>query len=187
MLQAIFDDEVVKNKRNTAAIEVEPNVLVAARILDYKPASVRPLSEVKESIRQTLLRQKALELAVKQGKAMLEQLQGGGKPNLSWGATQNITRAKHGSLDIGLVRKVFQANAAKLPQFVGAEDAQNGFVLVRIDDVKQGDPVNDAKLARYAQQLRQLTGQELSNAYLADARQKAAIKVNVSEAAPAQP
>lgn len=187
MLQAIFNDEVVKNKRNTAAIEVAPNVLVAARILEYKPASVRPLSEVQESIRQTLLRQKALELAVKQGRAMLEQLQGGGKPTLSWGATQNITRAKHGALDIGLVRQIFQANTAKLPQYVGAEQAQNGFVLVRIVDVKTGEPVDDAKRARYAQQLRQLTGEELSHAYLADSKRQATIKVNLSEAVTAQP
>jgi peptidyl-prolyl cis-trans isomerase D len=186
MLQAIFNDEVVRNKRNTAAIEVTPNVLVAARILDYKPASVRSLSEVQESIRQTLLRQKALELAVKQGRATLEQLQGGGKPALSWGAGQNITRAKHGTLDIGLVRQIFQANTAKFPQYVGAEDAQNGFLLVRIDDVKDGEPVDDAKLARYEQQLRQLTGEELSFAYLADAKQQAKIKVNLSQAATAQ-
>jgi peptidyl-prolyl cis-trans isomerase D len=184
MLQTIFNDEVVKNKRNTAAIEVAPNVLVAARILEYKPASVRPFNEVQESIRQTLLRQQALELAVKQGRAMLEQLQGGGKPTLSWGAVQNITRAKHGSLDIGLVRQIFQANTAKLPQFVGAAQPQNGFVLVRIDDVKEGEAVTDAKTARYAQQLRQLTGEELAHAYLADARQQATIKVNLPEAAP---
>jgi peptidyl-prolyl cis-trans isomerase D len=187
MLQAIFNDETVKNKRNTAAIEVAPNVLVAARILDYKPASLRPLSEVQASIRQTLLRQKALELAVKQGKATLEQLQGGGKPALSWGPSQNVTRAKHGSIDLGLLRQIFQANAAKLPQFVGAEDGQNGFVLVRIDEVKEGEPVNDDKLARYEQQLRQLTGEELSFAYLTDARQQAKIKVNLSEAATKQP
>jgi peptidyl-prolyl cis-trans isomerase D len=187
MLQAIFNDEVVKNKRNTAAIEVSPNVLVAARILEYKPASVRPFSEVQDAIRQTLSRQQALELAVKQGKAMLEQLQAGGKPTLIWDAPQIITRAKHGSLDIGLVRQIFQANTAKLPQFVGAEEAQKGFVLVRIDDVKEGDGVTDAKLARYAQQLRQLTGEELSRAYLADARQHAKIKVNLPEAATAQP
>jgi peptidyl-prolyl cis-trans isomerase D len=186
MLQAIFNDEVVKNKRNTAAIEVEPNVLVSARILDFKPASVRSLSEVRESIRQTLLRQKALDLAVNQGKATLEQLQGGGKPALSWGAAQNVTRAKHGTLDMGLVRRIFQADKARLPQYVGAEDAQNGFVLVRIDEVKEGDPVDDAKLARYTQQLRQLTGEELSFDYLADAKRLATIKVNLPETA-AQP
>jgi peptidyl-prolyl cis-trans isomerase D len=113
-------------------------------------------------------------------------LQGGGKPALSWGAAQNVTRAKHGTLDMGLVRRIFQADKARLPQYVGAEDAQNGFVLVRIDEVKEGDPVDDAKLARYTQQLRQLTGEELSFDYLADAKRLATIKVNLPETA-AQP
>jgi peptidyl-prolyl cis-trans isomerase D len=186
MLQSIFNDEVIKNKRNTAAVEVTPNVLVAARILDYKPASVRSFGEVQGSIRQSLMRQKAFQLAVKQGQSMLEQLQGGGKPTLSWGAAQNVTRAKHGTLDIGMLRQIFQANTAKLPQYVGAEDAQNGYVLVRIDAVKDGEPVDDAKLARYEQQLRQLTGEELSFDYLADAKQQAKIKVNLPEAATVQ-
>jgi peptidyl-prolyl cis-trans isomerase D len=184
MFQAIFNDEVVKNKRNTAAIEVAANTLVAARILEYKPASVRALSEVQEVIRQKLLRQQALELAAKQGKSVLEQLQGGNNPALSWGAAQSVTRAQHGSLDIGLIRQIFQANAAKLPQFVGAEDAQNGYVLVRIDAVKEGAAIDDAKRARYAQQLRQLTGEEMSHAYQADAKQQATIKVNLPEAVP---
>ncbi len=186
MLQAVFNEEVVKNKRNTAAIEVSPSTLVAARMLEYKPTSVRALSEVQEVIRQKLLRQQALEMAVKQGKSMQEQLQGGGKPTLSWGASQSVTRSQHGSLDTGLVRQIFQANATKLPQFVGAEAVQDGYVLVRIDAVKEGEAVNDEKRTRYAQQLRQLTGEEMSRAYLADARQQATIKVSLPNAA-AQP
>jgi len=116
MLQAIFNEEVVKNKRNTPAVEVATNTLVAARILEYKPASVRAFNEVQEMIRQKLLQSQALELAVKQGKALLEQLQGGSKTTLVWGAAQSVTRAQHGSLDAGLVRKIFQAKADKLPQ-----------------------------------------------------------------------
>lgn len=184
MLQAIFNDEVAKNKRNTAAIEVAANTLVAARILEYKPAAVRALSEVREVIRQKLVQQQALELAAKQGKTMLEQLQRGDKPILSWGAAQSVTRAQHGSLDTGLARQIFQANPARLPQYVGAEDAQNGYVLVRLDAVKEGEAINDAKRARYAQQLRQLTGEEMFQAYLSDAKQQATIKVNLPETAP---
>lgn len=187
MLQAIFNDEVVKNKRNTAAIEVVPNTLVAARILEYKPAALRPLNEVHEQIRQKLLSQQAQELAVKQGNSLLEKLQGGSNLKLSWGTAQSVTRAKHGSLDIGLVRKIFQANADKFPQYIGTELAQSGYMLVRIDAVKEGDAIDDAKRARYAQQLRQLTGEEMFHAYLADANQHAAIKVNLPETVPAQP
>ncbi len=187
MLQAIFNDEVVKNKRNTAAIEVVPNTLVAARILEYKPAALRPLNEVHEQIRQKLLSQQAQELAVKQGNSLLEKLQGGSNLKLSWGTAQSVTRAKHGSLDMGLVRKIFQANADKFPQYIGTELAQSGYMLVRIDAVKEGDAIDDAKRARYAQQLRQLTGEEMFRAYLADANQHAAIKVNLPETVPAQP
>jgi peptidyl-prolyl cis-trans isomerase D len=184
MLQAIFNDEVVKNKRNTAAIEVAANTLVAARILEYKPASVRALSEVQEVIRQKLLRLQALELVAKQGKSMLAQLQGGSKPTLNWAAPQIVTRAQHGTLDIELTRQIFQANAAKLPQFVGAEDAQSGYMLVRIDAVKESAAIDDVKRARYAQQLRKLTGEEMFHAYLADARRQATIKVSLPDAVP---
>jgi len=181
MLQEIFTDETVKNKRNTAAIEVAANTLVAARILEYKPASIRTLDEVLETIRQKLLHQQALELAAKQGRALLEQLQRGDKPVLSWAAAQTVTRARHGSLNADMIRKVFQADATRLPQYVGAETPQDGYVLVRIDAVKDAEKPDDKKRAGYAQQMRQLTGEEMLRAYLADAKQQAAIKVNLPE------
>ncbi|EKE16809.1 MAG: hypothetical protein ACD_10C00786G0001, partial [uncultured bacterium] len=181
MLQEIFTDETVKNKRNTAAIEVAANTLVAARILEYKPVSIRTLDEVLETIRQKLLHQQALELAAKQGGALLEQLQRGDKPVLSWAAAQTVTRARHGSLNADMIRKIFQADATRLPQYVGAETPQDGYVLVRIDAVKEAEKPDDKKRAGYAQQMRQLTGEEMFRAYLADVRQQAAIKVNLPE------
>jgi peptidyl-prolyl cis-trans isomerase D len=187
MLQAIFTDEVLKNKRNTAAIEVASNTLVAARTLEYKPAAVRALAEVQDAIRQKLLRAQAVELATKQGKSLLEQLQRGEKIDLSWTAAQEITRAKAGSLDKEVVRKVFQTPADKLPQYVGAETQPDGFILVRIDAVKESAKPDDAKRAAYAKQLRRLMGEELLRAYLADAKHQASIKVTLSKAAPVQP
>jgi peptidyl-prolyl cis-trans isomerase D len=53
-LQAVFSEDTLKNKRNTAAIEVAPNTVLAARVTEYKPASARPLSEVSAGIRQKL-------------------------------------------------------------------------------------------------------------------------------------
>ena len=187
MLQAVFSDEVVKSKRNTPATEVAQNTLVAARMLEHKPASVRPLGEVQDAIRQKLSRQQAVELAVKQGKATLEQLQRGDKPVLSWSAAQAVTRAQHGPLDAALVRQIFQANSAKLPQYVGAETAQDGYVLVRVDAVNEGEKADDVKRARYVQQLRQMAGEEMLRAYLADAKQQATIKLNLPETIAGKP
>jgi len=181
MLQEIFTDETVKNKRNTAAIEVAANTLVAARILEYKPASIRTLDEVQETIQQELLRRQAVELAAKQGGALLEQLRRGDKPALNWAAAQTVTRARHGSLNADMIRKIFQADATGLPQYVGAETSQDGYMLVRIDTVKEAEKPDAKKRAGYAQQMRQLTGEEMLRAYLADAKQQAAIKVNLPE------
>ena len=188
MLQAIFIDEVVKNKRNTAAIEVAPNILVAARVVEYKPVAVSAFPDVREVIRQKLLLKQALEMSAAQGKTLLAQLQSEeGTPRLTWGPVQTITRAQYGSLDAGLVMKIFQASPGKLPYYVGIEEGQKGYLLARIDAVKDGDSNGEEKHLRYAQQLRQLTGEEMFRAYLADARQRADINLKLSEAAPVQP
>ncbi|HET7832295.1 MAG TPA: SurA N-terminal domain-containing protein [Gallionella sp.] len=187
MLQAVFSDDVVKNKRNTAAIEVGGNTMVAARILEHKPAAARAFNEVREMINQKLQQQQALELAAKQGKTLLEQLQRGEKAEVSWAPAQTITRAQRANLDVGVARKVFQANAAKLPQYVGGEVPQGGYVLVRVEAVKDGDKPDDMKRARYLQQLHQMTGEAMFMAFLADARKQADIKVNLPANAPTQP
>jgi peptidyl-prolyl cis-trans isomerase D len=175
MLQALFSDDVIKNHRNTAAIEIAPSTLVAARMLEHKPAAVRALADVQELIKQKLLHQKALDMAAKQGKMLLGQLQQGSKPALDWSVAQTITHAQHGALDVEMVRQLFQVNSAKLPQYVGAESPQGGYVVVRVDAVKNGEKPDDVKRERYAQQLRQMTGDELFQAYIADAKQNAKI------------
>lgn len=169
-LQAVFSKEVVKDKRNSNAVEVAPNTLLAVRMLEYKPASTRPLSEVSGAIRQKLLRQQAHELVLKQGKAVLAQLQRGEKVNLEWKAAQTVTRMQHAGHNNELTRQVFQADAAKLPAYVGAENAQGGYSLVRVDAVKEPAAIDDAKRANYVQQIRRVAGEELFRAYLADAK-----------------
>jgi peptidyl-prolyl cis-trans isomerase D len=179
VLQAIFSEEVLKNKRNTAAIEVSPNTLIAARLLEHKPASVRPLSEVQSVIQEKLLRKQALALAIQQGKTQLAELQKGSTPALTWAAAQTVSRAQRASFDPALMRQIFQVNQTKLPQVVGAETAE-GYTLVRVDSVQEGEKVEEGKRQRYAQQLRQRIGEEVYRAYLDDAKQHATIKSNVS-------
>jgi len=184
MLQAIFTDEITKGERNTSAIEVAPNTLVAARVVEYKPTEVQPFADIKDSIQLKLLHEQAFNKASEQGKEILEKLQNGDEPKISWGPVQTITRAEYGSLDAVLVKKIFQSNAEKTPYYMGVEDNAKGYVLVRIDAVKDGEIADEEKLQRYSQQLRQLTGDEMFRAYLADARQNADIKINLPDSTP---
>jgi peptidyl-prolyl cis-trans isomerase D len=43
LVDALFGDDALKNKRNTEAVEVAPGTLVSARVLEYKPAALQPL------------------------------------------------------------------------------------------------------------------------------------------------
>ena len=177
-LQAVFSEDVIKNKRNSAAVEIAPDTLFAARLLEHKPASIRPLAEVSGDIRQKLLRQRAVELASAQGKATLEQLQRGEKVGVQWQPAVTVTREKLGGLDNNnLTRLVFQVNPGKLPAYVGVENARGGYLLVQVQSVKDVVAIDEASRMPYLQKLRQLTGEELFQAYLADARKHAKIKI----------
>jgi len=174
-LQAVFSKEVLKDKHNSSAIEIAPNTLLSVRLLEYKPVSTRSFAEVGDGIRQKLLHQQALELAFKQGKATLDQLNRGENPSLVWKTGQVMTRAQISAQGGDVVRKVFQANTSKLPAYVGVENELGGYLLVRVDEVKNIAAVEDAKRARYLQEIRKLTGEELLQAYVADARKHAEI------------
>lgn len=176
-LQAVFSDEVTKNKRNTAAIEIAPNTLLAARVLEHKAESVSPLAEVAASIRQKLQRQQAQDLVVKQGKEMLAKLQHGETVSVEWKAAQSVTRSQHTALDNEFTQQIFQANAAKLPAYAGMENAQGGYMLARIESVKEINSTDESRRARYMQQLRQMTGEELLQAYIADTKKHASISI----------
>lgn len=176
-LEAVFSEDAVKNKRNTAAIEVKPNTLLAAHVTTHQPATVRPLKEVASGIRKLLQHQVALKAADEQGKQTLASLQAGEKPKLVWKTAIKLSRSQRSDLDPALLRQVFLADAGKLPAYVGVPDAKTGFVIARIDAVKDVADIDPAKRERYKQQMRQVTGEALLSAYLADAKSGAEITI----------
>lgn len=175
VLQAVFSEDVLKNKRNTVAIEVGENVLLAARVVEYKPASTRPFDEVAPAILQKLQRQQAAELVAQQGKELLERLQRGEKASVNWNAAQTVSRSQHSTVEPALLQAVFHAEPGKLPAYVGVMSSQGGYVLARIDAVKELGVIEEGRRNDYAQQIRQLTGEELLHAYLSEARKHSEI------------
>jgi peptidyl-prolyl cis-trans isomerase D len=173
-LQAVFSEDALKNKRNTAAVEVAPNTLLAARVTEYKPASERPLAEVSASIQEQLQRLQASELATQQGQKLLEQLQRGEKAGVNWKAAQVTTRNQRSGIEPALLQAVFRADTSKLPAYVGVQ-VSSGYLLARIDAVKDDASIDENKLTRYEQQIRQLTGEALLMAYMADVKKRANI------------
>jgi peptidyl-prolyl cis-trans isomerase D len=175
-LAALFTDDVIKDRRNTEAVEIAPNVLVAARITEHEAAKDRPFAEVQADIVQQLTREKAAKLAREAGEARLAQLKQGEAAG-TWSAAQLLSRERAGQLEPDAARTVFSADAAKLPAFVAAP-AGDRYVVYRITKVVDGPPVDPQQRKALAQQINQAAGMEASTAMLENLRKRIDVKVN---------
>lgn len=178
LLQTVFSEDVLKNRRNTEAIEVAPNVLVSARLMEYKPASVKPLEDVATVLSQRLQRQQAAVLAMKSGKDALSQLQQGKTPAaLNWSAPQVVSRIKPAGLEPAALKALFRLDPDKLPAYTGVENAQGGYTLLRLTRVIEPATLDESRKQAYAQRFSDMLEQEYAAAYLASLRSKAKIDI----------
>ena len=178
LLRAVFSDSVLKRKQNTDAIEVAPNMLIAARVVEYEPAKQRTLAEVQATIAQVVVQRRAAELAKKEGESLLAKLRKGEPVDLTWSPPQLVTRERREGLDPEGAQAVFRADAAKLPAYVGFEASGGRFVLCRISNVVEPQQVDSQQRKSMAQQLTPMIGQETLEARLANLRQNADVKIN---------
>jgi peptidyl-prolyl cis-trans isomerase D len=178
LLQAVFSDESIKLKRNSEAVEVRPNTLVAARVVEFKEASYKPLEGLSVELGARVQRDLANEQAAKRGAELLEQLrQGKDVADLKWGAPITVTRQSAASLGEAVVSEVFGADVGKLPFYTGAPDPKGGFLLIRVNRSIEPGALDDAKKKGYADRLRELLAQEYFAAYAASLKQRADIKI----------
>jgi peptidyl-prolyl cis-trans isomerase D len=175
-LSAIFSDDSLKNKRNTEPVQVAPNTLVAGRVVEFTPASKRPLAEVEAVIRQRVAVEEAAKLARKAGEAKLAAAKASGDAT-GFGAVKVVTRTKQPEINNAAAIDVLKADVSKLPAYVGVDLPGQGFGVYRIGKVSQA-ATQDA--ARRKQELEQITGalgqQDMFN-YIEVVKQKAKAKV----------
>lgn len=181
LLQAVFSDDAVKHRRNTEAVEVAPNTLVSARVIEHKPAETIPLDKVAGIIEKMLAREAALAKAAAAGQAEMEKLNRGEKSALNWGTVRTVSRLHAPNLSREAVEAIFAADVKKLPAYVGVK-TPTGFALYRIDRVKAFDPALAGEAAPIAQSLRQqyaevIAREDLIN-WLAALRQQHEVKIN---------
>jgi peptidyl-prolyl cis-trans isomerase D len=176
-LQAeIFSDSAVKQKRNTTAIEVAPNTFVAARVVEHKPAQLRPLDSVKADVERKLARDEAMRLAREEGEAKLKELQAGKDAGVKWPAALAVNRQRPGGLFPQVIDKVFRADAKKLPAYVGVETPA-GYAIVQVSKVVDLEKVEDAQRQALAGRLRQAVADEELESTLASLRDRVGVAV----------
>lgn len=177
LLQAIFSDDVLKNKRNTEAVEVSPGTLVAARLLEHKPSALLPFDQVQAGIVSKLMRTRAAQIAAQEGRATLENLRQGKAEEIKWGAAQLVSFSSQvKDLNDDVRKQILRTDVSKLPAYTGVETPM-GYTLIRIARTVDAEKIDAEKEKNIAAALQQAQGQEQNTAFLASLKQKADIKI----------
>lgn len=186
VMAALFSDDVVKNRRNTEAVEVAQGTLISARVLEHKPATLRPLEEVRPEVVQLLVQKEAASLAWKQGAERLNQLRKGETVALHFSAPKTLGRDGGAQIPPPALEAAFRADRAKLPAYAGVE-LTDGYMLIRVSKVVP--PKLDENAEKGAQsELSRAMGATEFRAYLQGLRGSTRITINQKaiEAKPAQ-
>jgi len=184
-LTALFSNETIKNKRNTEAVEVAPATLVAGRVVEFKPATKRPLAEVEAQIRQRVTQEEALRLARQAGEAKLAAAKASGDAS-GFGDVKVLSRTKEPTVNTAGALAVFKADVTKLPAYVGVDVPGVGYGVYRIGKVSQPAQVDTTRRTQEAQQIGGLVGQaELYN-FVEAIKVKNKAKINAAAAKPAE-
>ncbi len=177
VLGALFSEDSVKNKRNTEAVEIAPNTLVAARVVEYKAAALQPFDGVKTGIEGLLKRQEAQAMANKEGEALLAKLKAG-EDKVSWGAAKSVSRMDARLIPPPAVATVFRMETAKLPGYAGTSLPGAGYALFKLSKVSAGEALDEARKQGLTRQLGNLVAQEELRLYLEALRNRYKVEIN---------
>jgi peptidyl-prolyl cis-trans isomerase D len=177
-LRALFTDDVIKDRRNTEAVEVAPNMIVSARVIEHEPSMQRPFADVQAQITGRLMQEKAARLAVEEGEARLARLKGGEAVPMAWSAPQRVTRERRAGLHDEGVQAVFGADTARLPAYAGVTAPDGRYVIYRISKVAEAGAIDEQMRSAFARQMERTIGQEVAVAALQNWKKAADVKIN---------
>lgn len=176
---AVFSEESLKERRNTEAIEVSPNNLVAARVVDYKPSAPKAFDEVKVGIESLLKLEAAAKLAVEKGEAALKALkQGTEVADVEWIPQVTVDRKNAQGLTELAMTQVFKTDVSKLPAYSGLADSKQGFLLVKVLEIDTTATDDAESMSNAKNELAAALNAEYLSSYKQSLREKSKIKVN---------
>jgi peptidyl-prolyl cis-trans isomerase D len=166
LLQALFSEASLQKQRNTEAVEVAPNTLLAARVVKHQPAASLPLAEVKEGVKRSLMQDKAAEMAKLQGEQRLAALKSSASSE-GLPAALLLSREKTQKQLPQVVDAVLRADPNKLPAVSGVDLGAQGYAVIRVTKVLPPEENKDL-MKQAQQQFTQLWGSAETLAYLAE-------------------
>ncbi len=154
-LEALFSADSLEHKRNTEAIEIAPNQMVAGRVTQYRPARTLPLQEVQARVRQLYIGDTSAELARKQGEAKLATWMA--KPDSATGLSAPLVvgRDQPQNQPRALVDAVLSTKTDALPAWTGVSLGAQGYVIAKVVRVLPTEAIDAQRAAQHLQQYEQ--------------------------------
>lgn len=177
VIQSLFGDESVKNKRNTEAVQISPGVFVSARVVTLHPAQILPYKEVAAEVKRQVAQGASEKLAIAAAAEKYAALQKDPMNASGFASPTWISRNKPGNLVGPSLDDVMALNADKLPALVSVSNPGIGITIYRIDQVRQA-PATDPKINQaQAQQIQALAAQSEFAGFMGYWRNAADVKV----------
>ena len=177
-LQALFSTDSLEHKRNTEALEIGTNQMVAGRVTQYTPARTLAFDEVQAKVKQLYIDEKSAELVHKEGEAKLAVWTE--KPASATGLSvpMIISRDQPQSQPSAVVDAALSAKTDALPAWVGVNLGSEGYAIAKVNQVLADTPSPD-QAAQRLQQYQQLLANAEGLAYyeMLKTRYKVQIKV----------
>ena len=179
LMNAAFSDAALKEKRNTEAIEISPNNMVSARVIDHKDSAPRSFDEVKGGIEAVLKLEQAVKLATDKGIADLAKLKAGdaGK-DLEWIPPVMVDRKNAQGLTDIVMNQVFKMDASKLPAYAGFVNGKSSYTIVKILSVSDALAKDDEAKKTAEAELQAAVAAEYVSAYGESLKAKSDVVVN---------
>lgn len=178
LLEAVFSPDAVQHQRNTEAIETGTNQLVSARVVEHQPARTLPLDEVRAQVRERWIAQRSAQLAKQRGEERLaqwkEQAEGGKLPEVL-----TVGRDDMQNLPRPVVEAALRADPAALPQVLGVDLGEDGYAVVRVEQVVAAKPLPAEGQQQARQQYAQVWSAAESQAYYELLQQRTKVRMQV--------
>jgi hypothetical protein len=177
VMQSLFSDEAIKNKRNTEAVQTAPGVFVSARVITFHPAQIMPYKDVAAEVKRQVSQRSAEKLAVAAAAERYNILEKDPKSSAGFANPIWVSRNKPANLIGPALDDVMSINPDKFPAVVSVNNPGVGTTLYRVDQVRQPTGV-DAKIHKaQAQQIQALGAQSEFASFMAYWRDAASVKV----------
>ena len=139
VIDNLYGDECLKEKRNSSAVEVGSNKLVAARVVKHYPTAVRPFDEVKAEIADGMKLRKAAELAKAAGEKKLAEVRAS-KSLDGFSAPVWVSRQRLLGHPAELVDRLVALPADKLPTYTGMAVEGGAYIIGFVKAAKVETP-----------------------------------------------